>query len=118
MAAPGHQPSSQITGRLQGAQDHALTPPIEGVALVDIDTLAVRSWLAPMEREGRVGASTGRRPTGSCRASWPWPWRAATCCATSCTVKGAGIERAPEMAVATVAQVAALAAAVPRAARP
>lgn len=90
-----------------------LLPTFERVALVDIDTLAVRSWLAAMEREGRVGASTRAKAYRLLSRILAVAVEGGYLLRNPCTVKGAGIERAPEMAVATVTQVAALAAAVP-----
>jgi hypothetical protein len=54
-----------------------LLPTFGPVPLADLDAMAVRAWLAKLEREG-VGASTRAKSTGCCRAFWGRPSRAAT----------------------------------------
>jgi Phage integrase, N-terminal SAM-like domain len=54
-----------------------LLPTFGPMRLADLDAMAVRAWLAELERDG-VGRARGPRPTGCCRASWARPSRAAT----------------------------------------
>ena len=55
-----------------------LLPTFGPVPLADLDAMAVRAWLAKLEREGGSGRARGPSPTGCCRASWGRPSRAAT----------------------------------------
>ena len=50
-----------------------LLPAFAGTALADIDLMAVRVWLAGLERES-VSPNTAARPTGCRPASWTPPW--------------------------------------------
>jgi len=90
-----------------------LLPTFGEVPLACIDVMAVRTWLAELHDAGKVSATTiakayrllGRILGGAVEAGY-LP-------ASPCVIKGAGVERAPEMQVATPGQVRALAEAVP-----
>ena len=113
MAADHHQPgptTRSLYGYLLG---RFLLPTFGEVPLACIDVMAVRTWLAELHDAGKVSATTiakayrllGRILGGAVEAGY-LP-------ASPCVIKGAGVEHAPEMQVATPGQVRALADVVP-----
>jgi hypothetical protein len=85
-----------------------LLPAFADTALADLDLLAVRSWLAGLEREA-VSPNTVAKAYRLLARIMDTAVEAGLVVRNPCSVKGAATERAPEMRVATVAQVAALA---------
>src|SRR5919199_565441 len=73
-----------------------------------IDVLAVRSWLASMERES-VSPTTVAKAYRLLARIMAEAVESGYIARTPCTVKGAGVERPPEMRFATVEQVIRLA---------
>jgi integrase len=73
--------------------------------------MAVRSWLAGLEREA-VSPNTVAKAYRQLARIMGTAVEAGLIVRNPCSVKGAATERAPEMRVATVAQVAALAEAI------
>ncbi len=90
-----------------------LKPRFGDVPLAAIDTLAVRTWLADEERAGKAAPSTRAKAYRLLSRILGLAVEAGYIPRNPCTVKGAGVERSPEMRVATVKQVMALADAVP-----
>src|SRR5512133_1779647 len=88
-----------------------LLPAFAGTALADVDLMAVRSWLAVLEAE-RVSPNTVAKAYRLLARIMDTAVEAGMIVRNPCSVKGAATERAPEMRVATVAQVAALAQAI------
>jgi integrase len=74
--------------------------------------MAVRAWLARLERNG-VGASTRAKPYRLFRILGT-AVESGYLARNPCTIRGPAAEPAPEMRFATVAEVAALADAIPR----
>jgi len=91
-----------------------LLPTFERVPVGSIDTLAVRRWRAALEREDAVGASTRAKAYRLLSRILAVAADSGYIVRNPCTIKGAGVEHAPEMRIATVRQVAELADAVPR----
>src|SRR5215217_330919 len=85
-----------------------LLPAFAETALADLDLMAVRSWLAGLEREA-VSPNTVAKAYRLLARIMDTAVEAGLIVRNPCSVKGAATERAPEMRVATVAQVAALA---------
>jgi hypothetical protein len=85
-----------------------LLPAFAGTALADLDLMAVRSWLAALEAE-RVSPNTIAKAYRLLARIMDMAVEAGLIVHNPCSVKGAATEWAPEMRVATVAQVAALA---------
>jgi integrase len=85
-----------------------LLPAFADTALADLDLMAVRSWLAGLEREA-VSPNTVAKAYRLLTRIMDTAVEAGLIVRNPCSVKGAATERAPEMRVATVAQVAALA---------
>jgi integrase len=81
--------------------------------LVDLDAMAVRAWLATMEREG-VGARTRAKSYRLLSRILGTAIESGYLARNPCTIRGAAAEPAPEMRFATVAEIAALADAIPR----
>jgi integrase len=88
-----------------------LLPAFAGTALADVDLMAVRSWLAALEAE-RVSPNTVAKAYRLLARIMDTAVEAGLLVRNPCSVKGAATERAAEMRVATVAQVAALARAI------
>ena len=88
-----------------------LLPAFADTALADLDLMAVRSWLAGLEREA-VSPNTVAKAYRLLARIMDTAVEAGLIVRNPCSVKGAATERAPEMRVATVAQVAALAEAI------
>jgi integrase len=88
-----------------------LLPAFADTALADLDLMAVRSWLAGLEREA-VSPNTVAKAYRLLARIMDTAVEAGLLVRNPCSVKGAATERAPEMRVATVAQVAALAEAI------
>jgi integrase len=88
-----------------------LLPSFADTALADLDLMAVRSWLAALEAE-RVSPNTVAKAYRLLARIMDTAVEAGLLVRTPCAVKGAATERAPEMRVATVTQVAALAQAI------
>jgi integrase len=88
-----------------------LLPAFADAALADLDLMAVRSWLAGLEREA-VSPNTVAKAYRLLARILDTAVAAGLLVRNPCSVKGAVTERAPEMRVATVAQVAALAQAI------
>jgi integrase len=85
-----------------------LMPAFADTAVADLDLMAVRSWLARLEREA-VSPNTVAKAYRLLARIMDTAVDASLIVRNPCSVKGAATERAPEMRVATVAQVAALA---------
>jgi integrase len=88
-----------------------LLPTFGKATLSSIDVLAVRAWLANLQAQ-QLSPSTVAKAYRLLSRILGAAVEAGYLLRNPCTVKGAGQERAPEMRFATVAQVAALAAAI------
>jgi integrase len=88
-----------------------LLPAFGSAALVDIDSMAVRAWLASVQTE-TVSATTIAKAYRLLSRIMGEAVEGRYIARNPCTVKGAGVERPPEMRFATVEQVARLATAV------
>lgn len=88
-----------------------LLPAFADTALADFDLMLVRSWLAGLEREA-VSPNTVAKAYRLLARIMDTAVEAGLIVRNPCSVKGAATERAAEMRVATVAQVAALAQAI------
>jgi integrase len=88
-----------------------LLPAFGETALRDLDLMAVRSWLASVQAEP-VSPNTVAKAYRLLARILDTAVEAGCLLRNPCTVKGAATERAPEMRVATVAQVSALADAI------
>jgi integrase len=88
-----------------------LLPAFADTALADLDLMAVRSWLAGLEREA-VSPNTVAKAYRLLARILDTAVAAGLIVRNPCSVKGAATERAAEMRVATVTQVAALAQAI------
>ena len=88
-----------------------LLPTFGPMRLADLDAMAVRSWLAKLEREG-VGASTRAKSYRLLSRILGTAIESGYLARSPCTIRGAAAEPAPEMRFATVAEVAALADAI------
>jgi integrase len=80
--------------------------------LADLDAMVVRAWLAKLEREG-VGASTRAKAYRLLSRILATAIESGYLARNPCTIRGAATEPAPEMRFAAVAEVAALADAIP-----
>jgi hypothetical protein len=89
-----------------------LLPTFGPMPLADLDAMAVRSWLAKLERDG-VGASTRAKAYRLLSRILGTAIESGYLARNPCTIRGAASEPAPEMRFATVKQVAALADAIP-----
>jgi integrase len=89
-----------------------LLPTFGPMPLADLDAMAVRAWLAKLEREG-VGASTRAKSYRLLSRILGTAIESGYLTRNPCTIRGAASEPAPEMRFATVAEVAAVADAVP-----
>jgi Phage integrase central domain len=89
-----------------------LLPTFGPMRLIDLDAMAVRAWLAKLEREG-VGASTRAKAYRLLSRILATAVESGYLARNPCTIRGAAAEPAPEMRFATVNQVAALADAIP-----
>jgi integrase len=89
-----------------------LLPTFGPMRLADLDAMAVRAWLAKLEREG-VGASTRAKSYRLLSRILGTAVESGYLARNPCTIRGAAAEPAPEMRFATVAEVAALAEAIP-----
>jgi integrase len=90
-----------------------LLPTFGPMPLADLDAMAVRAWLAKLERNG-VGASTRAKSYRLLSRILGTAVESGYLGRNPCTIRGAAAEPAPEMRFATVAEVAALADAIPR----
>jgi integrase len=88
-----------------------LLPAFADTPLADLDLMAVRSWLAGLEGAA-VSPNTVAKAYRLLARIMDTAVAAGLIVRNPCSVKGAATERAPEMRVATVAQVAALAQAI------
>jgi integrase len=88
-----------------------LLPAFADTALADLDLMAVRSWLADLEGAA-VSPNTVAKAYRLLARIMDTAVEAGLIVRNPCSVKGAATERAAEMRVATVAQVAALAQAI------
>jgi hypothetical protein len=89
-----------------------LLPTFGPMRLADLDAMAVRAWLAKLEREG-VGASTRAKSYRLLSRILGTAVESGYLARNPCAIRGAAAEPAPEMRFATVAEVAALADAIP-----
>jgi integrase len=89
-----------------------LLPTFGPVPLAELDAMAVRGWLAKLERDG-VGASTRAKSYRLLSRILGTAIESGYLARNPCTIRGAAAEPAPEMRFATVAEVAALADAIP-----
>jgi hypothetical protein len=83
-----------------------LLPTFGPMPLADLDAMAVRAWLAKLEREG-VGASTRAKSYRLLSRILGTAIESGYLTRNPCTIRGAASEPAPEMRFATVAEVAA-----------
>jgi integrase len=90
-----------------------LLPTFGPMPLADLDAMAVRAWLAKLERDG-VGASTRAKSYRLLSRVLGTAIESGYLARNPCTIRGAAAEPAPEMRFATVTEVAALADAIPR----
>jgi integrase len=90
-----------------------LLPTFGPMRLADLDAMAVRAWLAKLERDG-VGASTRAKAYRMLSRILGTAVETGYLARNPCTIRGAAAEPAPEMRFATVAEVAALADAIPQ----
>jgi integrase len=88
-----------------------LLPAFADTAVADLDLMVVRSWLAGLEREA-VSPNTVAKAYRLLARIMDTAVEAGLIVRNPCSVKGAATERAAEMRVATVTQVAALAEAI------
>lgn len=88
-----------------------LLPALADTALADLDLMAVRSWLADLERKA-VSANTVAKAYRLLTRILDTAVAADLLVRNPCAPKGAATEHAPEIRVATVTQVAALAQAI------
>jgi integrase len=88
-----------------------LLPAFADTVLADLDLMAVRSWLAGLEREA-VSPNTVAKAYRLLARIMDTAVEAGLIVRNPCSVKGAATERAAEMQVATIAQVAAQAQAI------
>jgi len=91
---------------------HHLRPTFDPWPLASIDVMAVRTWLANLEAAG-IGPSTRAKAYRLLGRILALAVEARYIPTNPCTVRGAASESPPEMRVATVPQIAALATAVP-----
>jgi integrase len=89
-----------------------LLPTFGPMPLADLDAMAVRAWLAKLDREG-VGASTRAKSYRLLSRILGTAIESGYLTRNPCTIRGAAAEPAPEMRFATVAEVAALADVIP-----
>src|SRR4029450_11137153 len=90
-----------------------LLPTFGPMPLADLDAMAVRAWLGELERNG-VGASTRAKSYRLLSRILGTAVESGYLARNPCTIRGAAAEPAPEMRFATVAEVVALADAIPR----
>ena len=90
-----------------------LRPAFGAFPLARVDVLAVRTWLAKLEREG-VGQATRAKAYRLLARILGAAVEARYIAVNPCTIRRAASEDTPEMRIATVEQVAAIAARVPR----
>src|SRR5512132_3420348 len=83
-----------------------LLPTFGPMRLADLDAMAVRAWLAKLDREG-VGASTRAKAYRLLSRILGTAIESGYLARNPCTIRGAAAEPAPEMRFATVALVAA-----------
>jgi integrase len=89
-----------------------LLPTFGPMPLADLDAMAVRAWLARLERD-RVGASTRAKSYRLLSRILATAIESGYLTRNPCTVRGAASDPVGEMRFATVAEVAALADAIP-----
>ncbi len=89
-----------------------ILPSLGDVELVDLTPARVRAWRAGLLRAERPGASTIAKAYRLLSAMMSTAVVDGFVARNPCVEKGAGVERAPEMAIATPEQVGAIAAAV------
>jgi integrase len=111
----GHhgQPAGQHRAAYRNLLRRYLVPAFGPMPLADLDAMAVRAWLAKLERDG-VGASTRAKSYRLLSRILGTAIESGYLTRNPCTIRGAAAEPAPEMRFATVAEVAALADAIPR----
>lgn len=91
-----------------------ILPALGDVELVELTPARVRAWRAQLLRAGRPGASTVAKAYRLLSAMMATAAIDNLVSRNPCVEKGAGVERSPEMQVATPEQVAAIAAAIDR----
>jgi integrase len=96
----------------QGLLDRQILPALGGVVLGKLSPSSVRAWYSGLVRPGGPGASTAAKAYRLLRAIMQTAVADELMYRNPCQLKGAGVERAPERPVATVAQVEALADAI------
>jgi integrase len=89
-----------------------LLPTFGPMPLADLDAMAVRAWLARLERDG-VGASTRAKSYRLLSRILATAIESGYLTRNPCTIRGAASDPVGEMRFATVAEVAALADAIP-----
>ncbi len=90
--------------------DHHISPAFGSVALAGLSPSAVRSWHAKISRQHPTTAAKAYRLLSTIMRTAVADERIAR---NPCQAKGASVEKAPERPVASVAEVQALAAAMP-----
>ncbi|MGH9164357.1 MAG: tyrosine-type recombinase/integrase, partial [Acidimicrobiales bacterium] len=89
-----------------------ILPTLGEVNLVDLTAARVRTWRADLVRAARPGPSTVAKAYRLLSAMMATAAVDNVIASNPCVVKGAGVERSPEIRVATPEQVAAIAAAI------
>lgn len=89
-----------------------ILPGLGDVELADLNAARVRSWRADLLRAGRPGATTVAKAYRLLSSMMATAVVDNVVARNPCVEKGAGVERSPEMRIATPQQVAAIAAAI------
>jgi integrase len=89
-----------------------ILPALGDVELADLTPARVRAWRAKLLRAGRPGPSTVAKAYRLLSAMMATAVVDSVIARNPCVEKGAGVERSPEMCIATPEQVAAIAAAI------
>ncbi len=92
--------------------DRLILPTLGDVELVELTPARIRGWRAGLLRSGRPGPSTIAKAYRLLSSMMSTAVIDNLVARNPCVEKGAGVERAPEMAIATPEQVGAIAAAV------
>jgi len=92
--------------------NHLILPDLGDVALANLTTGRVRAWRAALLRRGRPGTSTVAKAYRLLSSMMATAVIDNLIARNPCVEKGAGVERAPEMQIATPEQVAIIASAI------
>jgi integrase len=110
IARPDLRPRTRQLYR--GLLERQVLPSLGDVELAGLSPSAVRAWYAKLMSEEGPGASTGAKAYRLLRAMLATAVSDEVIARNPCQLKGAGVERAPERPLVTVAQVEALAGAI------